>query len=167
MLLCDDFGCTTFCRLKRRLNMLHRDLEIQTWSQSKYHCCWASPLSTDLTVLLAAFCISEKLPRDDTAVDFWVNFMKPRIFYMLEHVDTIICQNFIDIKLGFFPLQFGVQIKPLPLFSQAKVWGLFTRPTFSTTSYFVILCTEAWIQGCTCGGDPNVVDGTIHRIGTM
>ena len=44
-------SCTTFCQLKWRLNMLNRDLEIQTWSQSNYHCCWvASPSSTDLAV---------------------------------------------------------------------------------------------------------------------
>ena len=41
----------TVCQLKWRLNMLNRDLEIQTWSQSNYHCCWvASPSSTDLAV---------------------------------------------------------------------------------------------------------------------
>lgn len=87
-------------------------------------------------------------------MDFWMNFMKLRFFCVLEHVETIICYKFIciDIKLGSNPqlredLHFAIDSL---LSSQAKLWGLFTRPTFSTTSSFVILCTEAWIQGCVC-----------------
>lgn len=75
-------------------------------------------------------------------------------FCVLEHLETIICYKFtyIDIKLGPTlqlreDLHFAIDCR---FSSQAKLWGLFTRPTFSTTSSFVILCTEAWIQGCVC-----------------
>lgn len=76
------------------------------------------------------------------------------LFCVLEHVETIICYKFtyIDIKLGSTlqlreDLHFAIYCR---FSSQAKLWGLFTRPTFSTTSSFVILCTEAWTQGCVC-----------------
>ena len=60
--------------------------------------------------------------------------------------------TYVDIKLGSSlqlreDLHFAIDCR---FSSQAKLWGLFTRPTFSTTSSFVILCTEAWIQGCVC-----------------
>ena len=102
---------------------------------------------------LASFCIWKARPRWHCH-GFLGEFHEATFFCVLEHVETIICYKFIciDIKLGSNPqlredLHFAIDSL---LSCQAKLWGLFTRPTFSTTSSFVILCTEAWIQGCVC-----------------